>query len=437
MCLCVYVFVYLCICVFVQIKKYKKVYSIIDMKVILTIFAGRRKNMEVLVKYLKKALELKIIDEVHLWNYTKNNEDDMYIKSISNLKRTSSYASGRYVQIFTPIINNKFSFDIKASNDIHVKIASIDKIIEYEVVIGSNFNNRTLVRKNRSEIINIPQYNFASATNYIKITVEFSGNYMIVYLNEKMIINFYTNQEFKIGDIFVKTGHNSVGTVSFQPIKNEGFYLMDICEKGWKNYYQHYAQTEYFDDIILKTDDDIVFIDLLKLPKFIDFVKSTDYDCVFANTINNGVSAYFQQNRFGLIPNDLMTLEYPNGGTEGSLWADGKKAELLHNYFIKNYEKFLNHPYNNEILQIITRFSINFFGYKGSNWHKIADCYIDDEWNLTVGYVQERNFRNVLYADFYVSHLSFYKQVETEIDSDDLVQKYHQLYDNIEHKFKI
>ena len=40
------------------------------MKNILTVFAGRKNNLEILIKYLKKALELKILDEIHFWNYT-------------------------------------------------------------------------------------------------------------------------------------------------------------------------------------------------------------------------------------------------------------------------------------------------------------------------------------------------------------------------------
>ena len=68
---------------------------------------------------------------------------------------------------------------------------------------------------------------------------------------------------------------------------------MDTCEKSWKNYYTYYTDAKYKEDIILKCDDDIVFIDLSKLPEFIEFVKQHDYDLVFAITINNGVSAYF------------------------------------------------------------------------------------------------------------------------------------------------
>ena len=184
---------------------------------------------------------------------------------------------------------------------------------------------------------------------------------------------------------------------------------------------------KYKNDIIIKCDDDIVFIDLNKLPNFIEFIKRNDYNVVFANTINNGVSAYIQQNRYNLIPKELLDLEYPPGGMCGSLWDSGAKATILHNYFVENYHKFLNYKYENEIIQIKTRFSINFFGYKGKNWHKIKECWPDDEHLLTTDYVLNRGFINVLYSDFYVSHLSFYRQIETGIDLNDLRNKYNML----------
>ena len=127
-----------------------------------------------------------------------------------------------------------------------------------------------------------------------------------------------------------------------------------------------------------------------------------------------------------------MDLEYPPGGACGSLWDSGEKAEILHNYFIKNYDNFLNYEYNNEVIQINTRFSINFFGYKGKNWHKIINCYDNDEYKLTVDYVINTNFKNILYFDFYVAHLSFFKQNEKGINLDKLIDNYNKLYITME-----
>lgn len=205
---------------------------------------------------------------------------------------------------------------------------------------------------------------------------------------------------------------------------------MDTCEKSWKNYYQHYTHYRYKDDVIIKCDDDIVFIDIPKLPGFIDFIKNSDSDLVFANTINNGVAAYYQQHSFNLIPYQLMTLEYPGFG--GTLWESGKKAETLHNYFIENYKTFINCEKLQTLphIPIKTRYSINFFGYKGKNWHKIKDCYVDDEHMLTTVYNQPpKPFNNILYTPLFVSHLSFYKQVETGINTPDLIKKYNELYE--------
>lgn len=54
--------------------------------IIITIFAGRQKYMEILKKYLDQLLLKNIIDEVHIWNYTKNNTDREYVKSLANDK---------------------------------------------------------------------------------------------------------------------------------------------------------------------------------------------------------------------------------------------------------------------------------------------------------------------------------------------------------------
>jgi hypothetical protein len=397
---------------------------------IVSIFSGRKPNIEILKKYLTKALELNIINEVHFWNNTRNSYDEEYLKTISNLKRTSSKGAGNYILI-TPIIsNNSFELNVKASNDIHIKLTNLD--IEYEIVLGGWNNTKSVIRKNNKEIYNLIQNNVADGNNYNTFQIIVNDDILNIMKNNELLIYQRIEDNFIIENIYFKTGHNSVGDLSYNTTQNKYFYFMDTCEKTWKNYYHYYNDKQFENDIIIKCDDDIVFIDLYKLPKFIDFIKNNDYDLVFGNTINNGVSAYFQQNKYNLIPKEIMDLEYPLNGLCGSLWENGKKAELLHDYFIKNYKKFLDYEYNNEIIPINTRFSINFFGYKGKNWHKIKDCADDDERNLTVNYVCNRQFNNILYSDFYVSHLSFYKQNETGINLNKLIDNYNELYITME-----
>jgi hypothetical protein len=397
---------------------------------IITVFAGRKHNIELLKKYLRQALDINIIQEVHFWNNTRNRDDEDYLKSISNLKRSSSTGNGTYIQITPFIINNSFKLNVKAKSDIHIKL--INKQIEYEIVLGGYNNTKIIIRRNNNEICCLSQNNIASESILINIDVQIKDGNLIILKNNDLLLTQKIEENFEIEQIYFKTGYSAVGEISYEVTQNKGFYFMDTCEKSWKNYYNYYNNDKYKNDIIIKSDDDIVFIDLHKLPKFIEFVKNNEYDLVFANTINNGVSAYFQQNKYNLIPKDLMDLEYPNNGLCGSLWASGKKAEILHDYFITNYKTFLNYNYNSDIIPINTRFSINFFGFKGKNWHKIINSYInDDEHNLTVDYVKNNNFKNVLYTDFYVSHLSFYRQNETGINISQLITKYNILYNTI------
>ena len=50
--------------------------------VIFYIFAGREKFMRILLKYVNVLLRLKIISEVHIWDYTRNADDKKYIYDV-------------------------------------------------------------------------------------------------------------------------------------------------------------------------------------------------------------------------------------------------------------------------------------------------------------------------------------------------------------------
>ena len=403
---------------------------------IISVFSGRKNNVQILKKYLQKALELNIISEVHFWNNTRNLHDENYMKSISNLKRTSSTDGGNYILITPLLTNNSFELDVKASNDIHIKLSNL--YINYEIVLGGWNNTKSVIRENNIEIFNLIQNNVADGNNVNNFKVIIENNILNILKNDELLISQKIQDDFEIKNIYFKTGYNSVGDISYNATKNKGFYFMDTCKKSWENYYNHYTDYKYVNDIIIKCDDDIVFIDLNKLPKYLDFIKNNDYDLVFANTINNGVCAYYQQNKFNLIPKEIMDFEYPDSGFEGSLWESGEKAEQLHNYFIENYKKFLYYDYNDEIILINTRYSINFFGYKGKYWHKIRNCYVnddDDEFTLTVDYVKDRKFQNILYSDLYVSHLSYNNQLGTGLNRDKLIDSYNNFYDILEKNF--
>ena len=63
---------------------------------------------------------------------------------------------------------------------------------------------------------------------------------------------------------------------------------------NWGEYYSYYSETEEYEDedIIIKCDDDIVYIDVDKFEAFLN--ELTDKGLYFPNIVNNDVCAYIQ-----------------------------------------------------------------------------------------------------------------------------------------------
>jgi hypothetical protein len=328
-------------------------------KIIITIFAGRKSRLEILMKYLYLALDLNLIQEVHIWDYVRNHEEDrIYIMNIINPTRG-------------------------------------------------------------------------------------------IFLKTK-----YTNRKY------------------------------------WLDYYEYYAEyaIQHPKDIIIKCDDDIVFIDLIRWKEYIHYLRTFQeeendsnnndnnddnngiHGLLFPNIINNGVAAYYQQKIFGILPNrtnhhhhdDLSTcttsseelcneeFEMPIGGLCGSLWQSAVKARKVHEYFLNHWQRLTHHHldddqeeeeeekdinmkkrlYQPDSIQITSRFSINFFAIQAKYWYKIRDIGEDDEYHSTVTLVKHQKMKNYLYANMLVSHFSFGSQNKPALDIDNLLERYHQLYDD-------
>lgn len=396
------------------------------MKNIITIFVENTLNLELLLKYLKKSMELKLIDEVHFWNYTKTDTDEKYIKKISNISRTSSNMYSDYTQIFTPIKDNEFSFLVNATNDIHVKIKDSKLNIYYEIVLGGWNNTKSVIRKNNVEICNLLKKNVV-VNSEMNITVSIKNNFLGIYKNGNIILNYEMDEIFKMDEIYFKTGYGSVGNITYETTQNKGFYLMDVCDKNKTHYYcDYYKNINFIKDNIIKCDDTISYIDLQKLPKFIEFIKSNDVcDLVLANIINNNTCSLYQQNKYNLIPKSLIDF---NTQTNNSSPLNNND-EKLHNFFIENYTSFLDYEYDNEVIQIETndQCNFNFIGYKADIFYKFANDY--DSSSLDI-FLKNKKFKNVMYSDFYVSYLSK-KYLPNEFTVYKLNYNYNQFYNKL------
>ena len=172
------------------------------MRTILSCFAGREPNIEILRKYLQKAFSNKIIDEVHYWNYCRNPNDEQYLKRISNLKRTSSTGQGNYIEIFTTVDNNCFTVKAKCNNDFHIKMTCGSS--EYEIVLGEYKNASSVIRK-KQDIIAKVQGRVLDENKHVEFKVCVANNALSVYSKDSLIIQASVDHDFNIEQIFINS----------------------------------------------------------------------------------------------------------------------------------------------------------------------------------------------------------------------------------------
>jgi len=194
----------------------------------------------------------------------------------------------------------------------------------------------------------------------------------------------------------------------------------------YKLAYKLYSRQNFQYAKFIKVDDDIVFMDIAK-GVFTDFIKQIEmighgssHYMVSANVINNGVCAYYQQNRYNSIPEDIGKFAFPydnsiSGFAVQNYWNSGEKSEKLHHFFIQNREVFLGklktiNPEKVEV-KIGARFSTNFIGFKQQAILKyVSSGVADDEKYLTADLSKELGKHVQIFMPFVVSHLSYYSQ---------------------------
>lgn len=269
-------------------------------KVIATTFAGRQDRMSILVGYMLKAIEKGIIDEYHIWDFARKQDDKVWLSTL-------------------PELNDK--------------------------------------------------------------------------------IKLFTNHHYEGGK---------------RP------------DNQWKPYYTHYTLENYPEEtVVIKMDDDMVYIDLEGMQKYIDFrIENPQFFLVCGNVVNNGVSTGLQQ-RYGAIPKDLCPPDgFPYDSHCGKLWESGDLARNLHLYFIDNREKFKHEGHFEP--PVGERISINFISFLGKDFNLTKESYADDEKMLSQEAGARHGRGNAVFYPMLAAHLSFYSQ-EGTVDSPMLIQKYRKI----------
>jgi len=252
-----------------------------------------------------------------------------------------------------------------------------------------------------------------------KATLELQSPYIQELLN-KNIINEVHLWDFTCKQQQQQRKENSEYLRNTLLPLDERIYIIQVNEEecDWQEYYDFYTPLLVDDnDVLLKVDDDIIFIDTTRVQAFVDTIRGPYRDDVYlwsANIINNGISAALQ-NLDGKIPLTLgnMRSEVKCPRT-GCLHMNSNVGLSLHNEFLSDPNKFFTTE--KELRLIQSRISINFVGWSGKQYVPKTAMYVrnyipnEDEMAVTQLAWEIYHEKLVVFMPLVVSHASFNMQ---------------------------
>lgn len=189
------------------------------------------------------------------------------------------------------------------------------------------------------------------------------------------------------------------------------------------NHYLYYEQEIKDDDILIKSDDDIVYIDVKKFDQYVQRIKSDGL--YFPNIINNDVMALIQH--YNNVHNHVFTpndVKHWNSREPLSMWfTKPAQAIAIHTLFLENPHKFSIELHDD--ISWRGRISVNFFGGRFSLIKRYFQAYVDlgkadDESFLSYDVydiMKEYNESNRIVAFFNVAHFAFGAQERSLLET--------------------
>jgi hypothetical protein len=199
--------------------------------------------------------------------------------------------------------------------------------------------------------------------------------------------------------------------------------MVPETKEHFGDYYAYYTCEKYPDPstVLVKCDDDIVYIDVNTFDSFISNRRKY-VDPIFLSpcVINNSACSVLMEQQ------KLLLLDV-NEDMYGAGWA-----YKIHKYFLKNLEilKAKSRGIRSVPPDIGWRFNINFLAFLAKDFDTVFKSpYIieDDEYYL--GLFAPKHFQRSYYIDmhFIVSHMAYTAQREKGFDETKLLKKYQEL----------
>jgi hypothetical protein len=408
-------------------------------KVILTCFAGRRRNMDLLLAYTDKLHSMGLMDEMHIWDFSKDPKDGAWLSQA--FQRAPILSTSRYEYINTGLnlrASDMAELSFKGHKDAHVMLTNAEGSAVAEISIGAYNNSCSFLRNSKQGEAICHRGGMACGGcrwRKLGISVGVSGDATVSLDGEAIMAGHLGgHMKFPLG-IWVAGWNGSEEVQWILPDEDENnrphpyARMFGVKNKNsWSEYYQHYTTQLYPNHVIIKSDDDIVFIDHDAFGRFIeDRTANENPILLFPSIVNNGVCAALQKSR-GYLARELGDFKKEN--VMGRLWGDGRLCGSLHSHFVERHESWLSKARaSSEILgvPIGDRVSINFFAILSKDLYVYQMLGHDDERDITVEVTRRLNRGHAISMNMTVSHLAFYKQRETGLNESRAINMYWRL----------
>jgi hypothetical protein len=405
--------------------------------VVLTCFAGRRRNMELLLAYTDELHSRGLLDEVHIWDFSRDRRDADWL--VGEFQRSPFLATGGYDYRPAGITlgeAERGELLCRCGGNAHVLLVAPGGRPYAEISLGAYGNSCSFLRDGpQGSSLSVCGRGLCDPFSWRRIGVSAENGSVTVSVDGEKVMSA-TLEGVEFPTKVMVAGWNGAEEVRWKlpdgPERGRRHpyaRLFGVRNKGsWREYYQHYTEQLYPDSVIIKSDDDIVFLDV---DSFGDFIRHRREDegplLLFPGIVNNGVCARHQQEA-GIIPKSLGN--FAGGGATDCLWRSGKLCRSLHESFTKDAESWLKRAGRAKEtvrVPIGERVSINFFAILPKDLYAFQMVGQDDERELTVDIPRRLGRHNSIRLDMTVSHLSFYKQRDEGLNEGEAITMYRRL----------
>lgn len=403
--------------------------------------------MKLLLSYARAALSLGIIDEWHVWDFARTPEDRQWLtEEFPNLRWIGDKKEHRFLGWAQQDGQGKsrLEFGVRGASNIHIQVASQNPSApQLLLVLGAEDNTISQLysldtNKNPIEatlLASVATPGLLSAQLTKQCVIDYAQGTLKLSINGYSIFSHNIDYGGQLIGAVLCAGNGGPCEIYLPKLADSKQFLFVAENKDahpYSEFYNYYEQrySEYKNCVFLKCDDDILYINLIKLRDFIAFrIQNPWYFLVSANVVNNNVCAYYQQ-QSQLIPYGLMSVDLPPNGFGGKLWEDGGLAETLHNWFLDEPERFIGHNFRQISIEWSQRLSINFIAFLGKDLAEMACRFKDDEHALSIEIPHRLGRTNAIFTPFIVSHLSFYTQ-NAEMNIGEIINRYEALRDQV------